>query len=94
MCDNDLDLKVKAAFRHTLDDVLLLKPESVTNPYKKSFNKDRTHNVSDLIESINRKIEDNVIEVSDSDVYSSEFTQLYFEFQGFDYEKKTYMYYL
>ena len=43
-------------FYETLDDILLLKPESVVNPYLKSMGKDRKHDVSDSIESINEKI--------------------------------------
>ncbi len=43
-------------FYDTLDDIMLLKPESVVNPWLKSMGRDGKHDVSDCIDRINEKI--------------------------------------
>lgn len=78
--------KSRIAFKSTLDDLLLLKPEHVTNPYKKSLGNRRTHNVSDSIDRINQKLEDEKILHDeflciDNEEIASHCVQLTFDFE-------------
>jgi len=61
--DYDLSLALQDTFEYILDN----KPEYITNPYKKSRKINRTHKVSDMIESINNKIQK-------SDIIQDEFS--------------------
>jgi len=76
------DLAVKCAFDEVLEGILLNKPEHIVNPYRYSRNQNRTHNVSDLIDSLNKKI-DNCDLIQDEFVdldSDSDFLQLVFDF--------------
>lgn len=70
-------------FYETLDDIISLKPESVVNPWLKSMDKDRKHDVSDSIERINKKIEKSNVLYHENDEkleIEPSITQLCFEF--------------